>query len=196
MAKISSGEIDSIRLAEQGSAPATPASGYGQLYVKSDGKVYFKNDAGTEYDLTSGGGGGTTAAMGCRIKRTGGNVTMDTTGVAIPFDAEDDDTDGFHSTSVNNTRMTVPSGGAGVYLIGCSGYAEYNFDFRIRINGTTYVGLVRQTSYVVVAYMSGIPYRLADGDYVEIIGRGGSGSVDLVYDAGVSPVAWMYRIGT
>lgn len=39
-------------------APSTPALGFGALYAKSDGKIYFKNDDGTEYDLTSSGGGG------------------------------------------------------------------------------------------------------------------------------------------
>lgn len=59
MAKISdNAEINKIRLKEQGSAPATPASGYGYLYEKDDGKLYWKNDAGTEYDLTATGGGG------------------------------------------------------------------------------------------------------------------------------------------
>lgn len=43
-------------LSEQGSSPATPASGYGIVYAKTDGKLYFKNDAGTETDLTAGGG--------------------------------------------------------------------------------------------------------------------------------------------
>ena len=38
-------------------APSTPSSGEGVFYEKNDGKAYFKNDAGTEYDLTSGGGG-------------------------------------------------------------------------------------------------------------------------------------------
>lgn len=39
-------------------APATPASGFGRLYAKStDGKLYWKDDAGTEYDLTSTGTG-------------------------------------------------------------------------------------------------------------------------------------------
>jgi hypothetical protein len=41
-------------------APSTPSSGYGSFYVKTDGLPYFKNDAGTEYDLTAGGGGGET----------------------------------------------------------------------------------------------------------------------------------------
>ena len=41
-------EINSIRLKEQASAPDTPASGYFQVYAKNDGKLYCKNDAGTE----------------------------------------------------------------------------------------------------------------------------------------------------
>lgn len=59
MARIISSDavINSIRLAEQGSAPDTPASGYGQLYIKDDGKIYFKNDAGAETDLTATGSG-------------------------------------------------------------------------------------------------------------------------------------------
>jgi hypothetical protein len=28
----------------------------GAIYGKTDGKVYYKNDAGTEYDLTTTGG--------------------------------------------------------------------------------------------------------------------------------------------
>jgi len=44
-------EINSIRLKEQASAPATPDSGYGQLYEKNDGILYFKNDAGSEKSL-------------------------------------------------------------------------------------------------------------------------------------------------
>jgi hypothetical protein len=47
-------------LSEQGSSPATPTSGYGIVYAKTDGKLYFKNDAGTETDLTATGGGGGT----------------------------------------------------------------------------------------------------------------------------------------
>ena len=43
---------------EQASSLATPASGYGVVYAKTDGKLYFKNDAGTETDLTATGCGG------------------------------------------------------------------------------------------------------------------------------------------
>jgi hypothetical protein len=43
---------------EHSSAPATPASGTVALYAKSDGKLYIKDDAGTETDLTDVGSGG------------------------------------------------------------------------------------------------------------------------------------------
>ncbi len=38
---------------KEGVAPGTPAPGRGYLYEKPDGIPYFKNDAGTEYDLTN-----------------------------------------------------------------------------------------------------------------------------------------------
>lgn len=48
-------EIDRIRLIEQSSAPSSPDSGYGFLYAKNDGGLYFKNDSGTEIGpLTAG----------------------------------------------------------------------------------------------------------------------------------------------
>ena len=50
---------DHITVAEI-SAPSTPASGYGAIYAKSDNKLYFKNDAGTEIDLTNQASGGET----------------------------------------------------------------------------------------------------------------------------------------
>lgn len=48
--------VDSFQVAEQ-SAPSTPSSGFSAIYAKTDGKVYSKDDAGVEYDLTATGGG-------------------------------------------------------------------------------------------------------------------------------------------
>jgi len=45
---------DHVTIAEI-SAPGTPSGGYGALYIKSsDSKIYFKNDGGTEFNLTEG----------------------------------------------------------------------------------------------------------------------------------------------
>lgn len=35
--------------------PATPAAGFGRIYAKTDGKLYFLNDGGTEVDLSAAG---------------------------------------------------------------------------------------------------------------------------------------------
>jgi hypothetical protein len=48
---------DNITVAEI-APPSTPSTGFGTIYAKTDGKLYFKNDAGTETDLTAGAGAG------------------------------------------------------------------------------------------------------------------------------------------
>lgn len=57
MAKASDNQFPKVTFAES-AAPATPAAGLAFVYVKADGKVYLKNDAGTETDLTLGSSGG------------------------------------------------------------------------------------------------------------------------------------------
>lgn len=39
-------------LVEQASSLPTPASGHAVMYCKTDGHLYFKNDVGTETQLT------------------------------------------------------------------------------------------------------------------------------------------------
>lgn len=40
----------------EASAPSSVVAGFGAIYAKTDNKLYFKNDVGTEYDLTVSGG--------------------------------------------------------------------------------------------------------------------------------------------
>ena len=73
-------------------APSTPPAGEGRIYEKTDNLLYFKNDAGTEFDLTAGavGGSGTTnriplwtasTTLGDSfIAQSGGAIVPDTTG--------------------------------------------------------------------------------------------------------------------
>lgn len=78
-------------------APSTPASGKVAVYAKSDGKLYIKDDAGTETDLTatsSGTIGGSTGATDNALLRadgTGGStlqasaITVDDNGgITVP----------------------------------------------------------------------------------------------------------------
>jgi len=56
MAKASDNKFPKVQFSEE-AAPDTPSTGEAVIYVKADGKLYLKDDAGTETDLTSGGSG-------------------------------------------------------------------------------------------------------------------------------------------
>jgi len=55
--------------------------------------------------------------VGCRLKRSGTFNVSNNTFTAVPFNLEDFDTDAFHDTSTNNSRITIPAGKAGKYLL-------------------------------------------------------------------------------
>lgn len=93
-----------IKIAE-GTAWATPASGQGVVYEKTDGLLYFKNDGGTEYDLTGANG-----SSGIVLFDEGTNKGTATSGI------------NFVGTGVSGTV----SGGTAVVTIVSSGY-EYDY---------------------------------------------------------------------
>ena len=64
----------------EGSAPGQPASGHGVMYAKSDNKLYFKNDANVEYNLTEAASG--TALEGL----TDTNITSPADGAILVYD--------------------------------------------------------------------------------------------------------------
>lgn len=97
------------------------------------------------------------------------------TATAVNFDTERYDTDAFHDTVTNNTRMTVPSGLGGKYLIGAylsfAGNATGRRQVRLRLNGSTeFAILIEQgvdslTCYMVMSFV----YQLSATDYVEVV---------------------------
>ena len=62
--------------------------------------------------------GGTPALVGCSITRTNVSTAITAnTAFAVAFTTENFDTDSFHDNSTNNTRITIPTGKGGKYLI-------------------------------------------------------------------------------
>jgi hypothetical protein len=60
----------------------------------------------------------TPAVVGCSIKRENVSTAMTAnTAFAVAFTTQNFDTDSFHDTSTNNTRITIPSGKGGKYLV-------------------------------------------------------------------------------
>lgn len=95
------------------------------------------------------------------------------TWTAVTFDAEDFDTDAFHSTSTNTSRITVPSGLGGKYLFnGVIGFASNaNGDRSIRLikNGTTtYPVAANDAGGIGVTQNFNLILDLVATDYVEI----------------------------
>jgi hypothetical protein len=113
--KASDNEFPSL-LIKEGTAPSSPAAGDQRVYIDSTShRLSRKNSSGTVTDLESPLG---TPLIGCRAYDNAGALTL-TTGVITPItlNSEAFDTDGFHSTSSNTSRMTIPSGKDGYYFI-------------------------------------------------------------------------------
>lgn len=99
---------------------------------------------------------------------------------ALTFNSERFDTDAMHSTASNTGRLTVPSGGAGKYLIGCN--VEFDssaiavgcfVNVRFLLNGTTVIAKktlaipTNDVNYDAALDLT-VLYQLAVADYVEV----------------------------
>lgn len=84
--------------------------------------------------------------VGCQAYNSTTQSINTNSATEVTFNSENFDTDGFHSTSTNTGRMTIPSGKAGKYLI--IGYIDFN------INGTGYrqAELLKNGSQLVSGY--------------------------------------------
>ncbi len=99
---------------------ATPGSGYGSLKVKTDGKIYFKNDGGTEYDLTEVGSGGDMVYPGAGIPLSTGSSW----GTSITNNSANWNTaynDKINSASFNSGTLTLTQQDAGTVTVSLDG---------------------------------------------------------------------------
>jgi hypothetical protein len=103
------------------------------------------------------------------------------TATAVTFNQEEADSNGLHSTSSNTSRITIPSGGGGVYQLqakvafasNATGYRQLEF----RKNGSAVGTLVTQAPISGVVTVMGIHATLvlAAADYVEVFAYQNSG---------------------
>lgn len=110
--------------------------------------------------------------VGCDVYQNTAQSIPSGTHTTVTYELEYIDTDGFHSTSTNTSRITIPSGKAGKYRI----FGQVNFDTlsttnvraSIALNGTR----IRQTISTGLSQYSQVTVEmikdLAVGDYVEI----------------------------
>ena len=173
----------SIFFADAGGIPASAFTAKGDILVGSGSGTYDDLAVGTNgqvltADSTTATGlkwaAAGSAFAGCRTYLTTNVSTSNNTYTAVNFNAETYDTDGYHSTTTNTSRITIPSGKAGYYYItGQTQFASNSTSFRIaqlRKNGTgvTQGSRINATSGNGTSVMAEDVLNLAVGDYIEL----------------------------
>jgi hypothetical protein len=121
----------------------------------------------------------------CKALQTGSLSVASNTYTPIPLAAADEwDTEAMHSTTVNNTRITIPAGGDGHYLItartnalangtGAGGTNELGRASLIRKNGVTYLTSVHTQAVLRAGdstqHTLTVEAELSPADYLEVV---------------------------
>lgn len=171
--------IDASIFINKAAANATPANDEGRVPIlEADGKLHpFFN-----------------GFRGAKAIQNASTATSSSFALH-PFQAEKFDTDGYHDNVTNNSRMTIPSGLAGKYLIGATvdQNAARDTTMYLRLNGSTIIavgggeGIVSTTGVTVTTL-----YDFAAGDYIEVLSM--SNGVGATSGAEVNNF-WLYLVG-
>lgn len=137
------------------------------------------------------------AFVGCSLTKSAAQSIPNATETVITFDTESFDTDAFHSTSTNTSRITIPAGKAGKYLVVAqimSNSATAQTQGGMRKNGSgvfTYYAPKDPTAPCVLINMI---IDLAVADYLEIFVYQGSGSAKDVLANSYTPNATIFSV--
>lgn len=157
---------------------ATAADTPARLAVGTNGQILMA-DSTTATGL-KWAAAGTTFAGASAYNATNVNVANNTD-VKISFDSENFDTDGYHSTTTNTSRFTIPSGKAGYYsCVAVANYASNATGYRdvaIMKNGATQGNnRVATISGAQIFVTCSAIFYAAVGDYIELNQYQNSGS--------------------
>lgn len=147
-----------------------------------------------------------TDRMACLVNHNVAQNVANATVVALAMNSETFDTHGMHDTSTNNSRITIPTGGAGLWHVGYSCSWDPNTsgtsrDAWIRKNGAAspYLGYTKLPgNYNYQSHAGSHVIRLADSDYLELCVVQDSGSTRQIRgtnSVGQLLAFWAYRLG-
>jgi len=130
-----------------------------------------------------------TGFKGVSLYKSGATQTIaNNTNTAVTFDSEFFDTDGFHSTSSNTSRVTIPAGMAGYYSIVSTAVVWDINGSGVRGVGVYKNGVALTSSFEIIpnasVYVSNAlstVVQLAVGDYIELYIKQTSGGGLIAY---------------
>lgn len=150
------------------SSGSTPA----RLAIGTTGQVLTVSGGVPTWATPSAGGA---TLVGCSISKSGGTQSIsNATQTALQYTSEVFDTDGFHDNATNNSRITIPTGKGGKYLITSSiqwdASGTGRRTLRIYVNGSFGNSYFNEISPVASTYpfnvFTGV-LALNAGDYIE-----------------------------
>lgn len=161
----------------------TGADAFSRLAIGTNGQVLTADSAeatGIKWATPSSA----VTFSGVAVNRSTDLSTSNNVVTSITFDTEIYDTDGYHSTSTNTERLTIPAGKSGYFLWIMEGAWETNTSnirqFIFYKNGTR---LNTPNGYESITSSAGYPtitrsyvLNLTAGDYIEVRAYQGSGS--------------------
>jgi hypothetical protein len=177
-------------------APASGTFAVGDYIIDQTGTIYICTTAGTPGTWTQVGG--SSAFAGCRLRNSAAQAVANSTVVPITFDTETYDVGGYHSVAALTSRITIPAGKDGYYLV--AGTVEFASTaggqrfVAIYLNGATFIAIEDQinvanqgASRVAVT----TEYHLVAGDFVELVAfQDSGGSINSVANDPWSPIFW------
>jgi hypothetical protein len=153
----------------------TGADAFARLAIGANGTVLTADSAETTGMKWAAASGGTPTFVGCFIYGTANQTISNATVTTVPFGAENFDSDGFHDNATNNSRITIPTGKGGKYLVVAqSAFAANLTGFRqtrILKNGTAVqISVANNNASNTVDLQNNISYilSLAAADYIEM----------------------------
>jgi hypothetical protein len=141
---------------------------------------------------------------GCRLTNSVAQVLTNDTFTAIAFDTQRWQRGGIHSTTTNNTRITISD--TGKWLVGGNlGYEPHATGRRmilIRVDGTVYETAIANPGFAPSVGLGNLGLAtntvldLTAGQYVELIGyQSSGGDLDILKFANMSPEFWAIYLG-
>ena len=152
-----------------------------------------------------GTGAATPNFAGVKVYHSTTQTALNNTDTRLAMDSEVFDTNAYHDTATNNSRITIPSGKGGYYVFGCQVTWDSNGtgSRTVRIkknNGATLlrgVSSIRPAGASQIMEVHGIEF-LSVGDYLEISVFQSSGGTRTLGDAATTENQnsfWAYLIG-
>ena len=193
-----------VAIADGGTGAGTAAAAFAALSpLTTRGDILYSPDGtltgarlavgGASEVLTSDGtdvawAAGGTSYKGCRVYKDADQNHTGGVPTTVSWNQETFDTDAYHDNATNNSRLTVPVGEAGKYLIHCQMQLEDTVSGYMRIlfykNGVIKGATGEEATWFCKNRLDIMD--LAEGDYIGVIVQADSSLIIDYYDAGNS----------